>query len=282
MPSTATLTFTDRLQQRIDAADSLLCVGIDPTIARMPEGVAPSVDGVIEFCVNLIEATKDDAAIYKPNLGFFVGLGRRGLEALWEVRQAIPQEIPVLLDCKIADIDSTAKGYATGWFDEFDFDAITVNAYMGEDSLAPFLQDAARAVFVVCKTSNPGSGDLQDITVQTDLTQPLYHHVAKRTKTWNETYPATVGVVVGATWPEQLREVRALLPDQPILLPGIGAQGGDLAASVAVGTTATGTGLLCSASRSIMYASSGTDYADAARTAAHELRLAINEHRPRG
>jgi orotidine-5'-phosphate decarboxylase len=284
MPDSPDATsFAARLQQRIDAVDSLLCVGLDPTIDQLPQGIERSVAGVVEFCVNLIEATKDEVAIFKPNLGFFVGLGRRGLDALWEVRAAIPEHIPVLLDCKVNDMGATAESYARGWFDELDVDAITVSPYMGEDSLVPYLRDERRGVFVLCKTSNPGGGDFQDLNVShgSAMARPLFLQVAQRCRDWDDRYPATVGLVVGATWPAQLEAVRSICPDQPILLPGLGAQGGDTRSSVLAGTTPAGTGLLCSASRSIMYASSGEDYADAARMAARDLRSEINSHRPR-
>lgn len=269
-------TFADRLNARMSQADSLLCIGLDPAIERLPAGVARTPEGVVEFCRRLIEATAEDAAIYKPNLGFFIGLGRSGLDVLWEVRQAIPRDIPVLLDCKVGDIDSTAIGYARGWFDEFDFDAITVNPFMGEDSLVPFLEYEGRGVFILCKTSNPGSGDLEDLTVKG---HPLYLEIAHRVREWSARYPATLGLVVGATWPEQLADIRAVCPDEPILLPGVGTQGGDIERSVRFGTNSHGLGLLCSSSRSIMYASSAEDYAKAAAVAARGLRESVNASR---
>lgn len=268
-------TFRTRLDQRAAAAESLLCIGLDPAIGRMPDGISDDADGVIEFCERLITATSDYALSYKPNLAFFLAYGADGLDALYTVRDMIPKDIPVILDCKIGDIGSTASAYATAWLDTLDVDAITVHPYLGEDSLEPFLARPDKGVIVLAKTSNPGSGDLQDKTLS-ETGEPLYRYVARRAAAWAETYPATVGLVVGATWPEQLREVRAVAPDLPILLPGLGTQGGDLEASLRAGLLSGGTGVLCSASRGIMYASSGTDFADAARSAAQRYRDQIN------
>jgi len=264
-------TFGDRLARRAAEVDSLLCIGLDPAIGRMPEGIPDTADGVIEFCERLVDATADLALAFKPNLAFFLAYGADGLDALYTVRDMIPSDVPVLLDCKIGDVGSTATAYATAWFDELDVDAITVHPYLGEDSLEPFLERSDKGVFVLAKTSNPGSGDLQDRTLG-DTGLPLYEYVAARAAEWDASYPATVGLVVGATWPDQLRQIRDVAPTLPILLPGLGTQGGDLEASVRAGMTADSTGLLCSSSRGIMYASSGSDFAEAAREAAIRLR----------
>lgn len=268
-------TFGARLDARAADADTLLCIGLDPAIGRMPDGIADDADGVVEFCERLITATAPYALAFKPNLAFFLAYGADGLDALYTVREMVPPEIPVILDCKIGDIGSTASAYATAWLDTLDVDAITVHPYLGEDSLEPFLARADKGVIVLAKTSNPGSGDLQDKKID-GADEPLYQYVARRAASWDVAYPATVGLVVGATWPEQLRDVRAVAPDQHILLPGLGSQGGDLHASLKAGLRSDGGGMLCSASRGIMYASSGSDFADAARSAATELRDQIN------
>ncbi|MGC4105424.1 MAG: orotidine-5'-phosphate decarboxylase [Thermomicrobiales bacterium] len=272
-------TFGERLRARTEAANSLVCIGLDPTVEALPAGIDRTPSGVAAFCRELITATSDVAAVFKPNLGFFVGLGRQGMDVLWEVRQAIPADVPVILDCKVGDIDSTAAGYARGWLQDFAFDAITVNPFLGEDSIAPFVTDPTKGIFLLCKTSNPGSGDVQDLTIAPDG-EPLYLHLATAFRKWDARHAATIGLVAGATWPEQLAAIRERCPEQPILLPGLGAQGGDVAASVRAGTDVYGHSLLCSASRSIMYASSGADFAEAARTAAISLRDEINIHRP--
>jgi orotidine-5'-phosphate decarboxylase len=264
------LSFADRLEQRMRARDSLVCVGLDPVPGKLPARFGSDAASVVRFCQEIVDATHQYVAAYKPNLAFFTQLGRDGLHALWEVRQAISAEVPVILDCKVGDVEGTARAYAHGWFDEFGFDAITVNPYLGEDSLAPFLGYDDKGVIVICKTSNPGSGDFQDRPV--DASEPLYLTVANRCRDWEETYPASVGLVVGATWPEELSAVRQRVGNQVILLPGVGAQGGNLAASLQAGLNDRGTGLLCSASRSVLFASSGDDFALAAETATRELR----------
>lgn len=278
MPNTDVTTFDARLTARARQADTLLCVGLDPARGRMPAGIPDTAAGAAELCRRVIDATADLALAYKPNLAFFLAFGREGLDALYTVRTSIPAELPVILDCKVGDIDSTAAAYATSWFDELGVDAITVHPYLGEDSLAPFMDYAGKGVIVLAKTSNPGSGDLQDRTLAGSGT-PLYRYVARRAAAWDERHPASIGLVVGATYPDQLREVRQEAPDLPILLPGIGAQGGDLDASLAAALRPDGAGVLCSASRGIMYASSGDDAADAARAAASGLRDRINTFR---
>ena len=271
---TGEVTFDDRVRDRASTTDSLLCIGLDPALSHLPSHMERSAESVVTFCQAVIEATHPFAAAYKPNLGFFVALGRAGFNALWAVRHSIPRDIPVILDCKTNDLGETAAAYARGWFDEFGFDAITVNPYMGEDAVAPYLTDPRKGVLILCKTSNPGSGDLQDI--QDEAGVPLSLRVADRSRAWHERYAASVGLVVGATYPDQLAEVRRRCPDQLILLPGIGAQGGGIAESLQAGLDRAGGGLLCSASRSIIYAGSGRDYDDAAGDAARRLRDEIN------
>jgi orotidine-5'-phosphate decarboxylase len=267
---TAGTTFAERLDSRMRSVNSLLCIGLDPVPSKLPSGLGGTIEATRRFCLDIVEATQDAVCCYKPNLAFFTQLGPAGLQVLWDIRQAIPRDIPVLLDCKVGDVGETARAYARGWFDEFDFDAITVNPYMGEDSLEPFLSRDGRGVIVICKTSNPGSGDIQDVTVEGG--EAMFLTVADRCRDWESRYPASVGLVVGATYPEQLAAVRGRVGDQPILLPGVGAQGGDLAASLQVGRNSVDTGLICSASRSVLFASSGSDYAEAAEEAARALR----------
>lgn len=270
-------SFQDILDARIDAANSLLCVGLDPVAGKMPQGFDGSPESVASFCKEIIDATEDFAAAYKPNLAFFMALGTRGLETLQIVREAIPAAIPVILDGKLNDMGETAKAYSSAVFDLLGFDALTVAPYLGEDALAPYLEKGNKGVIVLCKTSNPGSGDLQDLQLASG--ELLHLHLADRCRDWDRRYPANVGMVVGATYPAQLAEVRRRCPDQIILLPGLGAQGGDTAASVRAGATGSGGRLLCSASRSIMYADVGADFAVAARDAAGRLRDEINAYR---
>ena len=262
-------------------ADSLLCVGLDPHLARVPAHLRDRRprDAIVRFNGALIEATRDLVCAYKPNLGFYAAYGLEGISALVETRRLIPSEIPVILDCKVGDIGSTAAAYARGYFEEWEFDAVTAHPYLGEDSLAPFLAYRDRGVIVLCKTSNPGGGDLQDLVVRGDpetADEPLYLALAERAAGWEARYPASVGLVVGATYPEQLARVRARCPDLPILLPGVGTQEGDLAAAIAAGIDGGGEGLIVTSSRAVIYAGDGTDFAARARTVASNLRNQVN------
>jgi orotidine-5'-phosphate decarboxylase len=269
-----TPSFSERLAHRMESASTLLGVGLDPVLDKLPAHLPRTPEGVVRFCQDIIEATHPSTAVYKPNLGFFTALGRPGLNVLWAVRHSIPAEIPVLLDCKVGDVGETARAYAHGWFNEFGFDAITVSPYLGEDATAPFMEYEGKGVIILCKTSNPGSGDFQDREVDGD--RPLYLAVADRCREWEARYPASVGLVVGATYPGQLKSIRALAGDLPILLPGVGAQSGDLEASLDAGLDSRGLGLMCSASRAVIYAGSGIDYDVAAASAAESLRDQIN------
>lgn len=274
----STTSFHKQLTARERQANSLLCIGLDPVIEKLPEGIPATADGVADFCIEIVNATKDLVSCFKPNLPFYLSLGEDGLRALRRVREAIPTDIPMVLDCKVNDLGDTAQAWVRTAFDYVEADAIVVAPYMGEDALAPYFNRDGKGVIVLVKTSNPGSGDLQDIEMASG--QPLYMHVAERCREWNSTYPADIGMVVGATWPAQLKAVRDLCPDQVILLPGLGAQGGDVAASVGAGIDEHGGSMLCSSSRGILYASSGRDFAEAARNQAQQLRDEINLHRP--
>jgi orotidine-5'-phosphate decarboxylase len=277
MPSAPAVSFHDKLARRMAASNSLVCVGLDPVTSKLPAGFDGSVDSVVSFCISIVKATSDYAAAYKPNFAFYMALGLDGLHALKQVCDAIPDDIPVLLDGKLNDMGETARAYAKAVFDVLQVDALTVAPYLGEDALEPYLSREGKGIIVLAKTSNPGSGDLQDLQLASG--EPLYLHVAARCREWQDRYPADVGMVVGATYPDQLAAVRERCPDQVILLPGLGAQGGDTAASVRAGVTSNGTGLLCSASRSIMYADSGEGFAEAAGNAARALRDEINAYR---
>lgn len=273
--------FSERLRAASERSGSLLCVGLDPDPRRLPTqlGPADAAATVLAFNRAIIEATADLVCAYKPNLGFYLPYGPAGLEALIETRRLVPPEIPVILDAKVGDLGNTSVAYARSYFDAWDFDAVTVHPYMGEDSLEPFLSRPGRGVFVLAKTSNLGSGDLQDLPVNdAGVTEPLYLRVAARVQRWQGRY-GDCGLVVGATYPRQLEEVRKRCPDLPLLVPGVGAQGGDLTATVQAGLDATGGGLLINAARGVIYAGSGTDFADAARHAAATLRDEINRAR---
>jgi orotidine-5'-phosphate decarboxylase len=274
--------FREKLDAAVRRSGSLLCVGLDPDLSRFPTHLAAKhpYEAIVEFNRQIIESTSDLVSAYKPNLGFYVAYGLPGLKALAETRGLISDDIPAILDCKIGDFDVTSSGYARGFFDLWNFDAVTISPYMGEDGLAPLMADANRAVFVLCKTSNSGSGEFQDIALESDEgRQRLFEHVAQRSREWDANNPATVGLVVGATYPEYLKTVRSICPDQPILLPGIGSQSGDIAAALYAGLGSNGLGLIPSTSRSVLYASNGPNFASAARLAAQSTVDAIKAAR---
>lgn len=275
------MTFLEKLLAAERQSHSLLCVGLDPEPERLPDELRglPVERGIVQFCLAIIEATAPYASVFKPNLAFFEVLGPAGLVALQEVLRAIPAHIPVIADAKRGDIGSTARNYAAAFFDTYGFDAITVNPYLGYDAVAPFLAYRDRGIILLCRTSNPSARDFQDLLVQEEdgQTHPLYEVVARRVQSWNEA--GNCALVVGATYPQEMQAVRALCPDLPILVPGIGTQGGDLEAIVPLAVNERGERAMISASRSILYASSGTNYALAAGEAALNLRDQINRAR---
>jgi orotidine-5'-phosphate decarboxylase len=270
------MSFMQALRDRWAASGSLVCVGLDPEPAKFPASFADSDDAVFAFCRDIADATAEYACAFKPQIAHFAALGAEGaLERLIAHIHAKHPGVPVILDAKRGDIGSTAQQYAREAFDRYAADAVTANPYLGRDSVQPFLDRAERGVVILCRTSNPGAGDLQDLLV---ADQPLYQHVAaKVANEWN--VHGNCALVVGATWPEQLREVRRIVGDVPFLVPGVGAQGGDVEAVVSNAKTADGTGLIVSSSRAILYASSGGDFAEAAAQAAKSLRDEINRYR---
>ena len=240
-------TFCARLDARARRAHSLLCVGLDPHLADLAQ---PTADAARAACLRLIEATADLAVAYKPNAAFFEVFGPEGWTVLREVIAAAAEEAPVILDAKRGDIASTAEAYVRSAFDYLRADAVTVNPYLGHDSLQPFLADPQRGAFVLCKTSNPGAADLQDLLVAgEDPPQRLYEQVARLARGWNAN--DNLGLVVGATDPAALARVRQIAPDLWLLAPGIGAQGGDLDATLRAGLRGDGLGLLITVSRAL-------------------------------
>lgn len=269
-------SFMDRLRDRWHGADTLVCVGLDPEPAKFPAKFAHDPDAIFHFCRDIVDATAPYVCAFKPQIAHFAAAHAE--EALRMLILHIGfryPDIPVILDSKRGDIGSTAQHYAAEAFDRYGADAVTVNPYLGRDSVQPFLDRADKGVVVLCRTSNPGAGDLQDMVIGG---RPLYQHVAEKiARDWNDN--DNCALVVGATWPDQLREVRAIVGDVPFLVPGIGAQGGDVQAVVSNARTADGTGLVVSSSRAILYASNGDDYAEAAAHAARSLRDEINRWR---
>lgn len=266
--------FFERLAAAVERTGSRLCVGLDPDIAAVPVGEIAARNR------RLIEATSDLVCCYKPNIAFYEARGAAGMTALRETLAAIPPETPFIIDAKRGDIGSTAAAYAAALFDDLGASAVTVNPYLGEDSLQPFLCREDRGVFIVCRTSNPGGGDLQDLPVVLhNDTTPLYLAVAERAQAWNRR--GNVGLVTGSTYPRELAQIRERCPGLPLLIPGIGAQGGALEASVQAAANGRADGFIVSASRGVAGAAGpGEDLGTAARAAAIRLRDGISAALP--
>lgn len=276
-----TTPFLDALKHAWRRNDSLVCVGLDPEPARFPAALRDDPDAVFAFCRAIVDATADLVCAFKPQIAHFAALGAEDAlkRLIAHIHDAHPG-MPVILDAKRGDVGSTAQHYAAEAFDRYDADAVTVNPYLGRDSVQPFLDRADKGVIVLCRTSNPGARDLQDLLVRggDGVERKLYQHVAETVaREWNAN--GNCALVVGATYPEELADVRRRVGDLPLLVPGVGAQGGDVEAAVRSGCTTDGTGLMISSSRAILYAGNGTDFAAAARAAANELREAINRCR---
>src|SRR5574340_42410 len=271
------MDFASALRAAWTRNDSLLCVGLDPDPARFPPQVR-GAGAIFEFCRAIIDATADLVCAFKPQIAYFAAnRAEDQLEALIAHVHAAHPGVPVILDAKRGDIGSTAEQYAREAFERYDADALTVNPYLGFDSVTPYLAYGDKGVIVLCRTSNPGGGDLQLLDCGG---RKLYQAVAERVANeWNR--GGQCALVVGATFPKELADVRALVGDLPLLVPGIGAQGGDIEATTKAGRTTDGTGLMINSSRAILYAGGGEDYAQAARRAARDTRDAINRYRQR-
>jgi orotidine-5'-phosphate decarboxylase len=282
-------SFAARVRSAAERNNSLVCVGLDPDLRRFPAALRARADhdlagAIADFNRAIIEATVDVVCAYKPNLGFYMAYGLAGMEALVRTREAIPADIPVILDAKVNDMRNTAEAYATGYFDHLGFDAVTFNPYLGADSLRPFLARPGRGVLILCRTSNPSAGDLQDVLVSPTpgaaegTAMPLYQRVAHQIAAWATQFDAegACGAVTGATYPRELAAVRAILPKAPLLIPGVGEQGGSVEDVARASVDSDGYGSIISSSRSITYASTGDDFAPAARAAAQSLRDTIN------
>jgi orotidine-5'-phosphate decarboxylase len=266
------MTFYGKLERAWQRSGSLVCVGLDPHEDRLPEAFKNAQYPFFEFNRAIIEACHGHACAFKPQFAHYAGAGRlEELEATCDLlRESYPDHV-LILDAKRGDIGNTARQYAREAFDVYGADAVTVNPYMGGDTLAPFSERTDKGVVVLCKTSNPGSADLQDLLLESG--EPLYLEVARKAVgEWNEN--ENLALVVGATYPETLRRIRSIAPDMPILVPGIGAQGGVLEETLAAGLRADAKGLLINSSRWIIHASSGNDFAAAAAKAAEELASA--------
>ena len=270
-------TFNQQLQSAWASQGSMLCVGFDPDPLRLPESLQGKPEGIFEFCREIADATADVVCAFKPQFAYFASQRAEAqLEKLIRHLKDQYPHIPVILDSKRGDIGSTADHYALEAFERYGADAVTVNPYMGFDTIEPYLKHQGKGVIVLCRTSNPGGSDLQFLNISPQG-EPLYLHLAKLAATqWNGS--GQIGLVVGATFPEEISKVRAVVGDMPLLIPGIGAQGGDIEATVKAGSVPgkPGTGMIINSSRAILYASSGNDFAQAARKVAQATRDAIN------
>jgi orotidine-5'-phosphate decarboxylase len=275
-------SFMQKLHDRWQRADTLLCVGLDPDPAKFPDAYVESAldgsgDALFAFCRDIADATAEFACAFKPQIAHFAAHngGEPALQRLIAHLNANHPDVPVILDAKRGDIGSTAGQYAVEAFDRFGADAVTLNPYMGRDSADPFLQRNDRGCIFLCHTSNPGARDFQELLVDGE---PLYQRIARTiADEWNA--DGNCALVVGATYPEELKAIRDIVGDMPLLIPGVGAQGGDVAAVVRNGRTGDGTGLMINSSRGILYASMSAGYAEAAADAARSLRDEINRHR---
>ncbi|GAC1346354.1 MAG: orotidine-5'-phosphate decarboxylase [Ktedonobacteraceae bacterium] len=280
-PATSTATFVSKLEQGWKQGN-FVCAGLDSDYERIPATLKSrgSVEeALFIFNRDIIDATHDLVCAYKPNAAFYEAQGDQGLRALCRTVEYIREtysHIPVILDAKRADIGSTNLGYVQAAFDIIGVDAITVHPYLGKEALAPFLARKEKGIIVLARTSNPGAGEFQDLLVG-DAQEPLYQVVARQVaNAWN--IHGNCALVVGATYPAELERVRAIVGNMPILIPGIGAQGGEVEATVTAGKDSRGWGMIISASRSIIFASTNDDFAEAARKAAEELRGEINRY----
>jgi orotidine-5'-phosphate decarboxylase len=270
--------FVADLARAWEKNDSLLCVGLDPEIERFPRALGAEASPIFRFNQAIIDATADLVCAYKPQFAHYAAYEAEDqLERTIEYIHRAHPGLPVILDAKRGDVGHTAERYAIEAFERYSADAVTVNPYLGTDALEPFLARADKGVIVLCRTSNPGAGELQDLETSAGR---LYEVVAELAATrWNTR--GNCLLVVGATYPRELAQVRARVGEMPLLVPGVGAQQGDVEAVVQHGCTAAGTGLIISSSRAILYASAGDDFATAARAAAQQLRGAINRARQR-
>ncbi len=274
------MNFQDKIAAASHRNNSLLCLGLDPDPKLMPD------IGVLEFNKSVIDATSDLLCAYKPNLAFYEALGKEGWEILKKTVEYIPEDIAVIGDGKRNDIGNTARAYAASLFDYFGFDAITTNPYMGFDSLEPFLEYKDRGVFILCRTSNKGAIDFQSLQCRPispdsgaeSAFRPLFEMVAEKAGQWNKN--GNIGLVVGATYPEELRKIRQICPDMWLLIPGVGTQGGEVEVTVRYGIDKAGGKAIINSSRQILYASKERDFARAARNVASQLKTQINSYRP--
>ncbi len=275
------MTFVDRLKHAQQLHNSLLCVGLDPEPARFPGVWKNQADAIYDFCAAMVDATKDLVCAFKPQIAYFAAhRAEDQLERLMAYMRQTAPHVPVILDAKRGDIGSTAEQYAHEAFDRYQADAVTLSPFMGFDTIEPFLRYPGKGVILLCRTSNPGGSDLQNLRLADVPGQPrVYEHLAAQAQgPWNTN--GQLGLVVGATFPEEIARVRELAPTLPLLIPGVGAQGGDAAATVKAGLRVNAQGqvtgpIIVNSSRAVLYASAGYDYASAARAVAQATRATL-------
>lgn len=273
------MNFYDTLTAAWEKNNSLVCVGLDPDITKLPDHFQGNPDALLAFNTAIVDATADLVCAYKPNVAFYEALGDAGMNQLKQTVAYIHDShpgIPVILDAKRADIGNTNDAYVAHIFDYLGFDAVTLHPYLGGEALQPFLARADKGCIVLCRTSNPGAGEFQDLLIDG---RPLYEHVAEAVQTsWNANHNCLL--VVGATYPAEMEAIRKVVgDDMAFLVPGVGAQGGDVQQVMAAGKNTAGTGLLINSTRGIIYASKGEDFAEAARAEAKALKDEINKYR---
>ncbi|RZI85181.1 MAG: orotidine-5'-phosphate decarboxylase [Rubrivivax sp.] len=279
------MNFIDQLLHAQGLHDSMLCVGLDPEPAKFPGEWKGQPDRIHDFCAAIVDATKDLVCAFKPQIAYFAAHGAEAqLERLMAHMKRVAPKVPIILDAKRGDIGSTAEQYAKEAFERYQADAVTLSPFMGFDSIEPYLRYPGKGVIVLCRTSNPGGSDWQNQRLADVPGQPrLYEHLAAQAQsTWS--LNGQVGLVVGATYPEEIARVRELAPTLPLLIPGVGAQGGDVVATVKAGRRVDADGrvtgpIIVNSSRAVLYASAGADFASAARRVAQETRAALNAAR---
>ena len=274
------MTFLEMLQGAQQRNQSMLCVGLDPEPKRFPAGMKDQATQIFDFCARIVDATGDLAIAFKPQIAYFAAhRAETQLEDLMRHMRASFPHVPVILDAKRGDIGSTAEQYAREAFERYGADAVTLSPFMGFDSVQPYLKYPDKGAFLLCRTSNPGGDDLQNQRLASVEGQPLlYEHIARLAQgPWNRN--GQLGLVVGATYPAEIERVRALAPTLPLLIPGVGAQGGDAAATVKAGWRADAP-IVVNSSRAILYASAGADFAEAARREALRTRELLEQARP--
>lgn len=271
------MNFTKKLQLASNKNSSLVCVGLDTDITKIPAILQKSSDPIFEFNKAIIDATKDLVLAYKPNCAFYEAQGVKGLEALEKTIDYIPDDIPVILDAKRGDIGNTSRQYAIACFEHLKADAVTLSPYMGFDTIAPFTEYEEKALFILVKTSNASAGEIQDL--ETNNNQKIFLETARLISKWQKTSAAIIGAVTGATYPEDLKAIREILPGAPLLIPGLGSQGGDAKKTISYGLGTNNSPIVVNSSRGIIYASGESNFAEAAREKAKEFKEQLNEYK---